>query len=137
MSTTNDIVATVTPEASASDDRAYRHVTLANGLRVLLISDPDTDKAAAAMDVKARLSRTVEIARSPCRFRNIRSRPRPFAGYFLAPRVHGHRLQVGHLSDPDGLPGLAHFLEHMLFLGTAKYPDENSCACSNTFITMC
>lgn len=22
------------------------------------------------------------------------------------------------------VPGLAHFLEHMLFLGTAKYPDE-------------
>eukprot|EP00474_Spongospora_subterranea_P010402 CRZ10860.1 hypothetical protein [Spongospora subterranea] len=33
---------------------------------------------------------------------------------------------VGHFSDPDDLPGLAHFLEHMLFLGTAKYPDENS-----------
>ena len=34
-------------------------------------------------------------------------------------------VRVGHLSDPDSLPGLAHFLEHMLFLGTAKYPDEN------------
>ena len=27
-------------------------------------------------------------------------------------------------SDPVELPGLAHFLEHMLFLGTKKYPDE-------------
>ena len=34
-------------------------------------------------------------------------------------------VRVGHLSDPSSLPGLAHFLEHMLFLGTAKYPDEN------------
>ena len=33
---------------------------------------------------------------------------------------------VGHASDPDELPGLAHFLEHMLFLGTEKYPDEGS-----------
>lgn len=32
---------------------------------------------------------------------------------------------AGFLSDPDNIPGLAHFCEHMLFLGTEKYPDEN------------
>ncbi len=31
---------------------------------------------------------------------------------------------VGSLSDPRDRQGLAHFLEHMLFLGTEKYPDE-------------
>ncbi|MGH8020570.1 MAG: insulinase family protein [Opitutaceae bacterium] len=31
---------------------------------------------------------------------------------------------VGSLSDPRDRYGLAHFLEHMLFLGTEKYPDE-------------
>lgn len=31
---------------------------------------------------------------------------------------------VGSFSDPVGRSGLAHFLEHMLFLGTEKYPDE-------------
>lgn len=30
---------------------------------------------------------------------------------------------VGSLSDPPERQGLAHFLEHMLFLGTEKYPD--------------
>jgi len=35
-------------------------------------------------------------------------------------------VHVGHFSDPASAPGLAHFLEHMLFLGTQKYPDENS-----------
>ncbi|KAF0694416.1 Aste57867_14713 [Aphanomyces stellatus] len=35
-------------------------------------------------------------------------------------------IQVGHQSDPAEIPGLAHFLEHMLFLGTEKYPDETS-----------
>jgi len=35
-------------------------------------------------------------------------------------------VHVGHFSDPDGIPGLAHFCEHMLFLGTKKYPDEAS-----------
>ena len=35
-------------------------------------------------------------------------------------------VNVGFFSDPEELPGLAHFSEHMLFLGTKKYPDENS-----------
>ena len=30
---------------------------------------------------------------------------------------------MGSGDDPDDRPGLAHFLEHMLFLGTGKYPD--------------
>ncbi|OQR96462.1 insulin-degrading-like enzyme, metalloprotease family M16A [Achlya hypogyna] len=72
-------------DVSVADDRDYRHVELENGLCVLLISDPEADKSAAAMDV-----------------------------------------HVGHQSDPDDLLGLAHFLEHMLFMGTEKYPDENS-----------
>lgn len=71
-------------EVSASDEREYRVITLPNKLQALLIHDPTTDKAAAALDV--------------C---------------------------IGHLSDPDEIPGLAHFLEHMLFMGTEKYPDEN------------
>ena len=32
---------------------------------------------------------------------------------------------VGSLYDPPQANGLAHFLEHMLFLGTKKYPSEN------------
>ena len=34
-------------------------------------------------------------------------------------------IGVGCFQDPEMLPGLAHFLEHMLFMGTKKYPDEN------------
>ncbi|KAJ0399750.1 hypothetical protein ATCC90586_007287 [Pythium insidiosum] len=70
---------------SSLDDRAYRYVELPNGLHALLVSDPETESASAAMDIA-----------------------------------------VGFHSDPAELPGLAHFCEHMLFLGTAKYPDENS-----------
>ena len=69
-------------ERSPADTRDYRAVLLDNGLEALLVSDPDTDKAAAALNVN-----------------------------------------VGSANDPDTRPGLAHFLEHMLFLGTEKYPD--------------
>ncbi|KAI9615330.1 hypothetical protein KEM48_005619 [Puccinia striiformis f. sp. tritici PST-130] len=69
---------------SASDTRTYRIIRLKNDLQVILIHDPKTDKAAAAMDVN-----------------------------------------VGHLSDPENLQGLAHFCEHLLFLGNSKYPSEN------------
>ncbi|KAF5473283.1 hypothetical protein F2P56_009907, partial [Juglans regia] len=68
-----------------TDKREYRRTVLKNSLEVLLISDPDTDKCAATMDVR-----------------------------------------VGHFSDPEGLPGLAHFLEHMLFYASEKYPLEDS-----------
>lgn len=33
---------------------------------------------------------------------------------------------TGSLYDPEDVPGLAHFLEHMLFLGTSKYPEPES-----------
>jgi insulysin len=78
---------------SAGDQREYRYLTLSNGLACILVSDPQTDKAAAALDVN-----------------------------------------VGHFSDPDEVPGLAHFLEHMLFLGTEDFPDENS---YSSFLQVC
>ena len=39
--------------------------------------------------------------------------------------IHLFFFDVGGYHDPEGLPGLAHFCEHMLFLGTKKYPVEN------------
>eukprot|EP00405_Crypthecodinium_cohnii_P010873 CAMPEP_0206432954 /NCGR_PEP_ID=MMETSP0324_2-20121206/8252_1 /ASSEMBLY_ACC=CAM_ASM_000836 /TAXON_ID=2866 /ORGANISM="Crypthecodinium cohnii, Strain Seligo" /LENGTH=1096 /DNA_ID=CAMNT_0053899141 /DNA_START=101 /DNA_END=3391 /DNA_ORIENTATION=+ len=34
-------------------------------------------------------------------------------------------VKCGTFQDPDAVPGLAHFHEHMLFLGTEKYPKED------------
>ena len=35
-------------------------------------------------------------------------------------------MGVGQMSDPKDVPGLAHFLEHMLFLGSSKYPGDDT-----------
>ena len=75
-------LASQSPLKSPNDDNLYRHVQLDNQLRVLLISAPGSDKAAASMNVA-----------------------------------------VGSGDDPANREGLSHFLEHMLFLGTEKYPD--------------
>ena len=55
-----------------TDERDYKAFQLKNGLRVLVISDPTSSRAAAAIDVN-----------------------------------------VGSLSDPIEIPGLAHFCEHV------------------------
>ena len=36
---------------SPEDDREYRGLILANGIKAVLVSDPSTDKSAAALDV--------------------------------------------------------------------------------------
>ena len=33
---------------------------------------------------------------------------------------------VGSFSDPAELQGLSHYLEHMLFMGSQAFPDENA-----------
>ena len=67
---------------SPLDAKQYRVLTLDNGLKVALVSDPASDKAAASLDV-----------------------------------------HIGAGNDPENWQGLAHFLEHMLFLGNEKYPE--------------
>ena len=69
---------------SPNDDRAYALVELANGLEVMLVSDPTVEKSAAALSVG-----------------------------------------LGAAADPDEYPGMAHYLEHMLFMGSAQYPDPD------------
>ncbi len=34
-------------------------------------------------------------------------------------------VHIGSAYDPKSYQGTAHFLEHMLFMGTEKYPAEN------------
>ncbi|TDZ49920.1 putative zinc protease [Colletotrichum trifolii] len=71
-------------ETPSLDDRTYRVIRLSNKLEALLVHDPDTDKASAALDVN-----------------------------------------VGNFSDEEDMPGMAHAVEHLLFMGTKKFPVEN------------
>lgn len=34
-------------------------------------------------------------------------------------------VQTGSFNDPDDIQGLSHYLEHMIFMGSEKYPGEN------------
>ncbi|MEH6471914.1 MAG: insulinase family protein [Halopseudomonas sp.] len=70
---------------SPNDPRSYLAFELDNGLKVVVISDPNTDQATASLEVG-----------------------------------------VGSGDDPGHTQGLAHFLEHMLFLGTDKYPEAGA-----------
>jgi predicted Zn-dependent peptidase len=36
-------------------------------------------------------------------------------------------VKVGHLSDPEDLQGLAHFCEHLMFMGTDKVKTLSLC----------
>lgn len=78
------------------DLRQYRWVTLANNLQVLLVSTTETTSNDEEDDSGDDVSHVEAAA------------------------VH---VQAGHFDDT--IPGLAHFHEHMLFLGTEKYPKEN------------
>ena len=35
-------------------------------------------------------------------------------------------VEAGSMHEPRGIAGLAHFCEHLVFMGSEKYPDENA-----------
>ena len=71
-------------EKSKSDKFDCLIKILPNGLKALLVSDPESENSSGALGVN-----------------------------------------IGSLIDKPDEQGLAHFCEHMLFLGTEKYPSEN------------
>ena len=67
-----------------TDQLNYGLKVLSNGMKVLLISDPDTITSSASLAVN-----------------------------------------IGSLMDKKDSQGLAHFCEHLLTMGSKKYPAEN------------
>ncbi|KAL2089661.1 hypothetical protein ACEWY4_014349 [Coilia grayii] len=126
---------------SPSDPKKYRYIELSNGLRVLLISDlgradgmscdggeetDTTDEEESDEDDYDDSGQGSEAGgdsvnsfaeQNKCGRKKTASSEKQSAAALC--------IAVGSFSDPDDLPGLAHFLEHMVFMGSEKYPTEN------------
>lgn len=136
------------PSKSPFDKKEYRQILLPNGLRVVLISDTvamtqsynsggifmddddedgdDEDDDASGGEKRRDDGEDEDEEKdgdddeededdeSEGRDRGMRNA--------AAAMVVG----VGSMSDPPECQGLAHFLEHLLFMGSTKYPEENA-----------
>lgn len=93
------------PVKSENDHKQYRSLVLDNGLRVLLVSDLKPGE-----EVRSEVEEDAE---------EEDEEEEKMAAAALA-------VGCGSFSDPDQLPGLAHFVEHMVFMGSEPYPQENA-----------
>ncbi|GAB1605438.1 nardilysin isoform X2 [Argonauta hians] len=127
---------------SLNDLRDYRVITLNNGLRALLISDlRDTDDGAESGAVSSEedddddgyseeeeegssagsdAAHSDDDDRETCKVGpkrcSVGNKKKAAAALCIG---------VGGMSDPPDIQGLSHFLEHMVFMGSEKYPKEN------------
>ncbi|KAM8710478.1 hypothetical protein ACLKA7_017146 [Drosophila subpalustris] len=105
------------PDKSEGDKKLYRALSLSNGVKAMLISDPGMSQNSSASIAS---NRTVPSAHSSS---SSASSLEQFHGKLAACAV---LMGVGSFSEPPEYPGLAHFLEHMIFMGSKKYPEENA-----------
>ncbi|XP_046397980.1 nardilysin [Ischnura elegans] len=116
------------PTKSESDKKDYRIFRLSNGLTAVIVSDtsiieknesdidviPSSDEYEASSEGEF----TDDDAESTSSGKKGRATEEKLAAASLC-------VGVGSFSDPLEFPGLAHFLEHMVFMGSKKYPKEN------------
>ncbi|KAH8858007.1 Nardilysin [Schistosoma japonicum] len=138
-------------EKSRIDHRSYRYIELNNGLKALLVSNlkPGEDvpeESLSDSDVESDGSESLEEEDINMEEKYISDREaKARFGYFLFSQIHDmleHMctetltnnfkksaaalcIKVGSFSDPLEAQGLSHFLEHMVFMGSLKYPTEN------------
>lgn len=98
---------------SVSDSRRYRSIQLDNGLVVVLVHDPEVPQARSARGWVPRLVLTAERL------------PTQAAACMNVGVGSGSDPEVASGSTPMTIHGIAHFLEHMCFMGSAKFPAEN------------
>ncbi|XP_058053291.1 nardilysin-like isoform X2 [Anopheles bellator] len=140
------------PDQSFSDHKQYRSILLANGLHALLISDPTENvvksdggtagKSSADGGTESASSSDAEEASEEednnsgeddgDSGSDSESISHDRAGAKLAAAALS--VGVGSFSDPRNVQGLAHFLEHMIFMGSKKYPKENE---YDSYISKC
>eukprot|EP01135_Chromosphaera_perkinsii_P007965 Nk52_evm37s1073 gene=Nk52_evmTU37s1073 len=108
------------PVKPVSDENEYRNIVLENGLRVLLVHNAkatgpggEDEEEEESGDEESECGSTSSAGSERV---SMKATSKSAAALCV---------NVGCFSDPDCCQGLAHFLEHMLFMGSDKYPDEN------------
>nr|CAH7725466.1 unnamed protein product [Callosobruchus chinensis] len=119
-----------TPLKSSSDKKDYRVIRLENNLTVCLISDKspieesaedsetESESSFVTSDEEPDLSDASEQSEEVGRAKSNGDVEQKMAAAGLC-------IGVGSFSDPKDVPGMAHFLEHMVFMGSEKFPSEN------------
>ncbi|KAF6164742.1 hypothetical protein GIB67_040994 [Kingdonia uniflora] len=111
------------------DKRSYRVLHLPNGLCAVLIHDPEISPDdgnppdQTPEDVESNISSNSsggggeeEEKMGSKKNRGVSETKKAAVALCVG---------MGSFSDPIEVPGLAHILEHMLFMGSAEFPDEN------------
>lgn len=97
---------------------SYKDIRLRNGLRVVLISDPksEEDEKSTADD---ETEDDVDVKDEEQSMKDDGSNDDEIeaAGALC--------VNVGSLEDPPDVQGLAHLMEHVITMGSTKYPEEN------------
>ncbi|KAJ3666562.1 hypothetical protein Zmor_001999 [Zophobas morio] len=115
-----------TPVKSDSDKKEYKVIRLENGLTACLISDPrpieddenDEELTSDESDEGSEEGSDPEDGDEDDNDDEDSVQEQKMAAASLC-------IGVGSFSDPKNIPGMAHFLEHMVFMGSEKFPKEN------------
>jgi len=136
MALMSDTQILATPLKSANDKKDYRVIKLKNGLTALLISD--TSYGLEKLEEEEKNEEEEELEEDSGDDseeeedsededdEEMGSKSKAVATTGLKMSAAGLCIHMGSFSDPPDIPGLAHFLEHMVFMGSKKFPDENS-----------
>ncbi|CAA0838104.1 Insulinase (Peptidase family M16) family protein [Striga hermonthica] len=124
---------------SPTDRRLYRYIQLANGLCALLVHDPDIYSNEPSSSSKMECSEdedededgeddeededseddeSIEEDEEEDEVKGLKDSVQKKAAAAMC-------VGTGSFADPYEAQGLAHFLEHMLFMGSTEFPDEN------------
>ncbi|PRQ34797.1 putative insulysin [Rosa chinensis] len=116
---------------SPNDKRLYRVIKLENGLTALLIHDPQVYPQGPphhSSNLEQEEEEDCEAVEEEKEEEGDVKRKEEGGASETKKAAAAMCVGIGSFSDPLEAQGLAHFLEHMLFMGSTKFPDENEYA---------